>query len=244
VPESCTVLIAAADLLPTLKQRTTDVNGEVLTFSDTEAIRALEVITTRRPSLVALERLFAATPRGVALINRIKADPALLQSEIRVISHDSDYSRVLPRQPIPPGTAPAGVVATPAAQAAPASAPPVAAVAVPSAPLDQRGTRRAPRFRIVPQLEVMIDGNPATLIDLSVFGAQVVSASVLKPNQRVRMALNDDQMSVRINCSVAWASFEIPPKSGPRYRAGIEFVDADRTAVDAFCVRHRGESKN
>ena len=43
--------------------------------------------------MVALERLFAATPRGAALINRIKADPALGDTEIRVIAHDSDYSR-------------------------------------------------------------------------------------------------------------------------------------------------------
>jgi len=237
VPETCTVLIASADLLPTLKQRTTDVNGEVLTFSDTEAIRALEAIVTRRPSLVALERLFAATPRGVALINRIKADPTLLQSEIRVISHDSDYSRVLPRQAAAPAAAPASLQATAAAPPPPAS--PAAPAAVKAPPLDQRGTRRAPRFRMEPPVEVTVDGNPAMLIDLSTFGAQVVSSSVLKPNQRVRVALTDDQTNVRINAAVAWASFEIPPKSGPRYRAGIEFVDADQRAVEAFSVRHR-----
>jgi hypothetical protein len=38
---------------------------------------------------------------------------------------------------------------------------------------------------------------------------------------------------------VAWASFEIPPKDGPRYRAGIEFVDADAEALEAFCIRHK-----
>jgi len=80
------------------------------------------------------------------------------------------------------------------------------------------------------------------LIDLSTFGAQVVSTSVLKPNQRVRVALTDDQTNVRLNGAVAWASFEIPPKSGPRYRAGIEFVDADQRAVEAFSVRHRQSS--
>jgi hypothetical protein len=44
---------------------------------------------------------------------------------------------------------------------------------------------------------------------------------------------------VRFNASVAWASFEIPPRSDPRYRAGLEFLDADQGAVGAFCVRHR-----
>jgi hypothetical protein len=38
--------------------------------------------------VVTLEQLFAATPRGAALIHRIKADPSLVQSEIRVVVHD------------------------------------------------------------------------------------------------------------------------------------------------------------
>ena len=66
-----------ADLLPALKERVVDDGGELLAFTDTDALRALEVISRRRPRLVALERTFAATPRGAALINRIKADPAL-----------------------------------------------------------------------------------------------------------------------------------------------------------------------
>jgi PilZ domain len=88
-------------------------------------------------------------------------------------------------------------------------------------------------------VDVVIDGNPALLIDLSNIGAQVVSPVVLKPNQRVRMALTDDNGNVRFNALVAWASFEIPPKMGPRYRAGLEFVDADKKAVDSFRARHQ-----
>ena len=78
-------------------------------------------------------------------------------------------------------------------------------------------------------------------LDVSVIGAQVVSPSPLKPNQRVRISLNDDQTSVRLRGSVAWASFEIQPKGGPRYRAGIQFVDPDQNAIEAFCDRHRQE---
>ena len=44
-----------------------------------------------------LERLFAATPRGAALINRIKTDPQVSQAEIRVMSHTGDYTRVVSR---------------------------------------------------------------------------------------------------------------------------------------------------
>jgi hypothetical protein len=88
-------------------------------------------------------------------------------------------------------------------------------------------------------MEVLVDGNQAVLVDLSTLGAQLVSATVLKPGQRVRMALFDAQGTVRFNAAVAWASFEIPPGSVPRYRAGIEFIDANAAGVDAYCTRHK-----
>jgi hypothetical protein len=244
-------------------QRAALPDAEVLGFADTDVLRALEAITARKPRLVALERLFAATPRGAALINRIKADPSLTQTEIRVLSHDSDYSRVLPRIPASampatgrtgepdaadvversqPLASPPGVtVAEPESTATPAAAPPGPSFV--EAPwrgaLDQKGTRRAPRYQIARKLEVLVDGNPATLLDLSTCGAQVISPTILRPNQRVRMALTDDGGVLRFNATIAWAAFEIPPQIGPQYRAGIDFVDADSSAIDAFCARHR-----
>lgn len=228
-------MIASPDLLPALKERSGAVNGEVLTFSDVEALRALQEIVRRRPHAVELERQFAATPRGAALINRIKADPTLAQSELRVVSHDSSYSRVVPRAAgsAPPAQAPAVAIL----EAPPEVAP--AVPAVPAPPLDQRGTRRAPRFKIAGKMGVLLDGNAATLVDLSTVGAQVVSPTVLKPNQRVRMVLTDDHGVLRFNAAVAWAFFEIPPRRGPQYRAGVNFVDADGNAVGAFCNRHK-----
>jgi hypothetical protein len=87
-------------------------------------------------------------------------------------------------------------------------------------------------------LDVLVDGKKASLIDLSSLGAQVVSMTILKPNQRVRVLLSDPDGTVRFNAAVAWAAFEIPPE-GPRYRAGLEFIDADARAVTAYCTRHR-----
>jgi hypothetical protein len=204
------VFIAAADLLPALRERAGVLNGDVLTFTDAEALPALEAITKRRPAVVTFERMFAVTPRGVAMINRIKADPALRQSEIRVLAHDSDYQRVVPRTTQPP---------------------------VPA--LDQRGTRRAPRFKMAPNVTAQVAGKTAMLIDLSIVGAQVVSPAALKPNQTVDVALPDESRSMRFNASVVWTSFEIPPNSGPRYRAGLEFPDADAELVGSFCERHK-----
>jgi hypothetical protein len=214
-------LIGGGELLPALKERVRE-PGELLAFADTEALRALEIILTQQPSVVALERLFAATPRGAALINRIKADPALGDTEIRIIAHDSDYSRV-------------------SARLRSEEEPTVILTIEPPDPqtLDQRGTRRAQRFKVAGTFGTLLDGNAATVIDISPIGAQVVSSIMLKPNQVVRMAISDDHDSLRFNAAVAWASFEIPPNSGPRYRAGIKFMDADQGALGGFCRRHK-----
>ena len=106
-------------------------------------------------------------------------------------------------------------------------------------PLERRSTRRAPRFKVAGTFGALLDGNAATVVDLSTIGVQVVSSVALKPNQVVRMALSDEHDHVRFIAEVAWASYEIPPNSGPRYRAGIRFVDADHSAVGGFCRRHK-----
>jgi PilZ domain-containing protein len=237
------VLIAAADVQIAFKQRAAIAEGDVLVFSDTEPLRALATITTRRPQLVVLERIFAATPRGAALVNRIKSDPELARTEIRVLAHDSDYSRVLPRNPAGGPSASPGLVQA-ATSSVPAAAMLVAlaeaSIAIVDPPrLDTQGTRRATRFEMAENVEVLVDGNPAILVNLSTSGAQVVSATILKPNQRVRMVLTDASGIIRFNATIVWAAFEIPSTTGPRYRAGVDFVDADPAAVDRYCVRHR-----
>ena len=87
------MIVAAADLLPDPERaHRRRSNGEVLTFTDADALLAFQTIMQRRPKVVALERMFAVTPRGAALINRIKADPTLREAEIRVVAHNSDYT--------------------------------------------------------------------------------------------------------------------------------------------------------
>lgn len=237
----CTVIIGATELLEALRQSAAD-GGEVLIFSDDEPLKALEAITTRQPNVIALERLFAATSRGAALINRVKADPSLTEVEIRVVSIDGTY-RVSPRR-TPPPRARSASAKKPQSSPTPAEAT-VEAVdmapevdALPAQNLDYRGTRRAPRFRMAEGTEVQIDGALATVVDLSTYGAQILCPTPLKPLQRVRMVLADDLGMVKFSASVAWAFFEIP-KGVSRYRAGIEFKDAEPRAVDAFCKRHQ-----
>jgi hypothetical protein len=98
--------------------------------------------------------------------------------------------------------------------------------------LDRSGTRRAPRYEMTTDLEVLVDGNPATLIDLSIEGAQMISPTTLKPNQRVRLTL-PGLTPIRLSGEIAWAMFEMP-RGVPRYRVGMAFVDPDAAAVQRF----------
>lgn len=208
-----TVIVAAPEHLPALQEHGDF--GDALAFSDADALKALEAITRDRPKVIALEKQFAATSRGAALIKRIKADPKLRKCQIRVVSHEGGTEGVPQPEPTP-----------------------ASAVETAPAKLDQRGTRRAPRVKVVDGVEVLIDGSPATLVDLSVVGAQVVSPTILKPNQRVRMILPDEERPIRCVAGVAWAAFEMP-KSGPRYRAGIEFFDAESGNLDRFIEQNK-----
>jgi hypothetical protein len=214
--DPCTVVIAAAALLPGLKGRF-PADATLLTFEDADVVRALQAIVTHRPSLIVLERRFATTPRGTALIARVKSDSTLDGSEIRVMSHDGHYER----------TARRGRQAVSPAEEAP----------VPT--LDPAGTRREPRVRIREGTDVRVDGNAVTLEDLSTRGAQVLSPTVLRPNQRVQVTLADSTGALSYRATIGWASFERLQKGAePCYRAGIEFTNADTDALQAFCGRN------
>jgi len=208
-----TVIVAAPEYLPALQEQGDF--GDALAFSDADALKALEAITRDRPKVIALEKQFAATSRGAALIKRIKADPKLRKCEIRVVSLEGESEEFSQSDPALRGAETEAAVK-----------------------LDQRGTRRAQRVKIVDGVEVLIDGSPAMLIDLSVVGAQVVSPTILRPNQRVRMILPDEERPIRCVAGVAWAAFEMP-KSGPRYRAGIEFFDAESGNLDRFIEQNK-----
>ena len=204
------VIIGASDMLDALRARAGVSDADV--FPDTQPLQALQAITEYRPSLVVLERLFAATSRGAALINRIKSDPSLEGTEIRVLSHTGDYTRVIARPAQPQRTpVPTHVEVNETASAA---AVDIATPAPPAQPLDWRGTRRAARYRAQTGVEVHVDGTPAELIDVSVLGAQVLSTNSLRPNQRVRLSLGHEPGPIRVAAAVAWAKFELPKAGG------------------------------
>ena len=216
---SSIVLIGPSEALPALRERV-DSGAELHTFTDQEALEALDHIVRTKPRIVALDNNFSATSRGTALINRIKDDPGLTDCEVRVVAHDSAINRVAVRRSS--GTVAAAVV-----------------VVEEPKPLDQRGTRRAPRVRIRESVEVLVDGNAAVLVDLSAVGAQVISTKMLKPNQRIRLTLPEGKTAIRCTGSIAWASFEMPKGESPRYRAGIELSGTDPVAINRFADKHK-----
>lgn len=227
---SATVLIAAAEHIASLKEREELV--DTIMFSEAEALKALDAITRQRPDVVLLDRLFADTSRGTALINRIKADPSLGNCEIRIVEDDRSYSQVPLHRAAESGLTGGSRSGSGAAGLVVEDLP-----SPPSTALDQIGTRNAPRFKVVDGIEVEIDGNPAMLVNVSVSGAQVVSATILKPNQRVRFIMST-KPRIRLKAAVAWASFEIP-KGSARYRAGIQLFGADPAAMMRFIERHK-----
>jgi hypothetical protein len=209
-----TVLIAAPEYLTALKTRRE--LADAIAFADADVLQALEAITSLRPAVVALEKQFADTSRGSALINRINADPSLKHCDIQIVLHEGS-SHTLARGPD----------AAPGLDAAPLS------------PLDYQGTRRAERINMTKGVGIQIEGNAAQLVNMSAVGVQVVSATILKPNQRVRISLTSQPGAMRIASVVAWASFELP-KGVARYRAGLEFLPPfDHAPVTKFIKKHK-----
>jgi hypothetical protein len=211
--DGVTLLIGPKSLAPSLAEHPDTRDTELLVFDEGEVCQAVEHMVRQRPRVVALPEKFALSPRGTALAHRIAVDAQLAGTQVLMI--DGAGLAV----PIPAGAKPTWL------------------------PLDVAGTRRVPRIPMRPGLDVQIDGATASLVDLSTMGAQVVSTTVLKPRQRVRVVLSVDPYLIRAAGTVAWALFEIP-KGGqaPHYRAGLEFSSADPAPLLQFCLEQAAEA--
>jgi hypothetical protein len=211
--DGVTLLIGPKALATSLAQHPDTRDTELLVFEEEQVCEAVEHMVRERPRVVALPEKFAMSPRGTALTHRIAVDAQLAGTQVLVIDTQG-------------------------------SAVPISADARPTwLPPDGAGTRRVPRIRMRQGIDVQIDGSTASLVDLSTMGAQVVSASVLKPRQRVRVVLAVEPYLIRAAGTVAWALFEIP-KAGlpPQYRAGLEFSSADPEPLLQFCIEQAAEA--
>ena len=171
-----TILIVAEDEVQTVKSEP-GFKTNIRVFADTDAIRALQCISRDRPRLVVLGRAFVDSSRGAGLVNAIKTDRTLANTQIRVISRASDYLCLVRR------TGP---------QAASDDAMPGEPL-----PADYLGTRRTRRYKLRPGVEVRVDGHPTTLVDLSGTGARLAGSTVLRMKQQVRFVIGTAPEVVR-----------------------------------------------
>lgn len=190
----------------------------VAVFSDCESLKALEAILAVPPRILALDRGFAATARGAALVARVRAQPNLRAIDIRVLAEDEDNQPVLlnARNPGLEGT-----------------------VLKASHPLDYCGTRRAPRFPVAGAVSVVVNGRSGQLVDLSCTGAQVLVSVRLRPLEPLRIALADGAAELKLRGVVAWSVAE-PSGAVVAYRAGLQFINPESLTLEAFCARHIG----
>ncbi len=211
--DGVTLLIGPKALASSLAGNPDTQGTDVVAFPEDQVCEAVEHIVRTRPRVVVLPEKFALSPRGTALTHRIAIDAQLAGTRVLVV--DAGGTTVEARQ---------GSHST-------------------WLPTDAAGTRRVPRIRMRAGLDVQIDGATAALVDLSTLGAQVVSPTVLKPRQRVRLILAVEPSAIRAIGTVAWALFEIP-KGGltPQYRAGLEFSEADPEPLLQFCLEQAAET--
>jgi hypothetical protein len=97
--------------------------------------------------------------------------------------------------------------------------------------------RLASRFVFSKAVAIEINSAPATLLDVSVSGCQLVSESPLKPHQTVKVQLASDPLLV---CSgkIVWTRLELAGAGRPpAYRAGVRFIAPDEAAIEAFAAR-------
>ncbi|MBA3295773.1 MAG: PilZ domain-containing protein [Acidobacteria bacterium] len=110
----------------------------------------------------------------------------------------------------------------------------------PPRPLDWHGTRREPRFGVRGGVEIQLDGNPAAVVNVSTGGAQVVSGTILRPNQKVRVTIPNGDLIMRFRGAIVWAKFELSKAAAPPvYRAGVAFLDSDDAAMDRYAANVR-----
>ena len=237
-----TVFVASADLLTAWTSRTVS-DARLTTFSDADLEGAVEAIFRGRPNMVVVEHRVVATAYGPEFIRRLQTDPGLAELDVRVIDTDTITS----------------LIESPEFAR---RAPELLAERAEQLPAATR--RRMTRFKVPQGVALVVDGSSAMLIDVSTSGAQVLSSGVLRPRQRVRVTLPEEENAVRLNAEIAWSALELP-KSGtaptfydmdrlqqamaddmtisrlatPHYRAGLKFVTGDSQiiVIERFCSR-------
>jgi len=230
MPSDFTIVIAEPARMPAIRAGL-QVLGRAMHITSGNLASAMDSIKNFQPKLVAVDASFAQTLTGAAFIERVEK-LGIADGEIRLIARIEGAWVTTSRHPstgvVMPSTP--AVVAVPSIAAA--SAPIIAAVS----------TRRAPRFLVRNPFDVVVENGSASLIDISILGAQVVSGPALRPNQKIKIALPDTRDLLHVMAHVAWSTFEKPKLvSEAYYRAGLEFTGAAQEALEDYRRRHCAE---
>lgn len=170
---------------------------DVLPLTQKNAASAPEIVRRHHPAVVVLEEGFAFSAQAAALVARLQTDPEFEGVELRVLTADSAATL---RQAQAAGKLPAASLIA----------------------LTQALPRRALRVRPTLPVEILIDGNRATLVNLSQSGTQVCASFVLRPHQHVRLSLPLRADPIRTRGVVVWSALELTDT--PTYRAGIKLT--------------------
>src|SRR5688572_2095045 len=87
--------------------------------------------------------------------------------------------------------------------------------------------------------DVTVNGDAGQLIDLSVSGAQVQVVTRVRPLKVACLVLQEAGGETKLQGTVAWA-IAVPDIGTNTYRAGIEFVNADKKKLSAYCAKYGG----
>jgi hypothetical protein len=194
--------------------------GRVLRYPTGNLASVFESIRANQPGLIVLDWLFLQTPAGHGFVERIKQlnlSKVVLQAALfeRGVWTMKPLDYQIPDAPI---------------------APSPRIVAVTTSGLD---TRRAPRYLVQDLQQAMADGTSIKVVDLSVLGAQMISQPMTRPNQKIKLGLPDGEAMLQMTANVAWSVYERPAQADqPHFRAGVEFNNAVREALEDYCKRH------
>jgi hypothetical protein len=144
---------------------------------------------------VAIDALLIQTQQGLGFLKRVEG---LVKAgcTVRLIAHGNGKWTTSAHEAQPTnGEAPIGRASAATLRSA-----------ILAAPLTGTNTRRAPRFPMLDALNADVEGGHASLVNISVLGAQVVSQPVLRPGQTVKIALPDDAELLHLTAHVAWSS--------------------------------------
>ncbi len=198
-PSRRTLLIGSETLLGAWSAHASNAS-HVIAVSHTDLARALALIDQAQPEVVVVEQSLVSTEPGLLLMEHLHSERSLRGLEISLL----------------PAVSVDTLLST-----SPGDADPQQWLTGLSRPLPPRPVRSAVRVPGSRQEKLSVDGRPATLLDVSVTGAQIESPGALRPNQHVRIALGADRGSAKAEGVVVWSSLQAGPPL--HYRAGIEF---------------------